>query len=243
MDQQSMFWEYMMKEMDNLENIPVSTVIQEAGGAQHVHLVVVDILKGFCETGALSSKRVSEVIEPVKNLADSLLEKGMPTRNLLFLQDDHPVDAPEFASFPPHCVRGTEEAEIVEPLRPLLETQGAELYTKNATSGLFAVNQNNRRFFDELEERMKDEAATFLVVGDCTDLCIYQNAMGIRMLANEKNHKNVRVMVSKTHTQTYHLSVEDSRSSGAMAHDGDVMDTVFFYHMKLNGIEVYRNWV
>lgn len=243
MDQQSAFWEYMLKEMDNLENIPLSTVIEEAGGAHHVHLVVVDILKGFCETGALSSERVSEVVKPVKSLAEALLEKGMPTRNLLFLQDDHPADAPEFASFPPHCVQGTEEAEIVEPLRPLLEAQGAELYTKNATSGLFAVNQNNGRFFDGLEERMKDNAATFLVVGDCTDLCIYQNAMGIRMLANENNHKNVRVMVSKKHTQTYHLSVEDARSTGGMAHDADVMDMVFFYHMKLNGIEVFRSWV
>ncbi len=82
---------------------------------------------------------------------------------------------------------------MVDELKPLLGRDGVRVFRKNATSGLFGRDEGGERFFEYLEKRFAEGPVTFVVVGDCTDLCIYQNAMGIRLLANEHNAR-VRVM-------------------------------------------------
>ena len=37
---------------------------------------------------------------------------------MLFIKDAHTKDSKEFDSFPPHCIKGTEEAELVDELKP-----------------------------------------------------------------------------------------------------------------------------
>ncbi|OYD07700.1 isochorismatase family protein [Paludifilum halophilum] len=234
------FWEYIDHVVSDLRTVSLPEVIEEAGGVDRVHLVLVDILRGFCAEGPLASARVNEVVQPVRGLADQLLEHGMPDQNLIFLQDSHQEKDPEFNAFPPHCVKGTDEAKVMEPLRPLLERQGVQLFLKNATNGMFGSRNDGQRFHEQVEERLQQGKAAFIVVGDCTDLCIYQNAMGIRLLANQLQ-ADTRVIVSRRHTRTYHMSVEDAREMGAMAHDGDLMDELFLYHMKLNGIDVVQD--
>jgi len=46
------------------------------------------------------------------------------------------------------------------------------------------------------------------------------------------------VIVPANCVQTWHLSVEDAEDLPAMPHHGDLLHTVFLYHMALNGIEV-----
>jgi hypothetical protein len=127
----------------------------------------------------------------------------------------------------------------VDELQPLLERGGVRVFRKNATNGLFGKDEGGERFYEYLEKRFAEGPVTFIVVGDCTDLCIYQNAMGIRLLANEHNAR-VRVIVPLEHVRTYDVPVEVSEKTGAPAHDGDVMDQLFAYHMMINGIEVVR---
>ncbi|PTM59448.1 isochorismatase family protein [Desmospora activa] len=214
----------------------VSAILAQAQGAERVYLVFVDIIRGFCDEGVLASERVREMVKPVRSLADAFLAQGLPASNLLFLQDDHPADAVEFAAFPPHCVRGSGEEETVEELRSLVEMEGAQLFRKNATNGLFGVNTAGEPFHAFLR-RVLTEPVTFVVVGDCTDLCIYQNAMGIRLLANQDNVQ-ARVIVSRSHVRTYDLPVAAAKQIGALPHDGDLLDVVFLSHMRQNGIDV-----
>ncbi|WP_245739762.1 isochorismatase family protein [Thermoflavimicrobium dichotomicum] len=231
------FLSYIKETVDQFPSVSIRDLVQRVNGANRVYLVFVDIIKGFCETGPLSSKRVNEMVAPVAELADQLLNEGMPSKNIVFLNDDHPANAVEFAAFAPHCIRGTAEAEVVDVLKPIQELKGVQTFKKNATNGLFGVNDQGQTFHAWLEETFDKGESVFIVVGDCTDLCIYQNAMGIRLLANEKNAP-VHVVVSKEHVRTYDLSVEQAKQLKALAHDGDFMDLVFLYHMKLNGIEV-----
>lgn len=230
------FLDYAEAILSNQPVETVSTILEQAGGPESVYLVFVDIIRGFCDEGALASERVRKMVEPVRSLADAFLEKGVPGGNLLFLQDDHPQDAVEFTAFPPHCVRGSGEEETVEELRPLVEQAGAQVFRKNATSGMFGVNPDGEPFHAYLR-RQFTRPITFLLLGDCTDLCIYQNAMGIRLLANQ-DQAQVRVIVPQSHVQTYDLPVTVARERGGLAHDGDLMDQIFLYHMLLNGIEV-----
>lgn len=239
MERRDRFFDHVAKRLAALPAESVSSLIDQSGGPERVVLVLVDILKGFCEMGPLASERVAEMVAPVKELAEALLKRGVPAKNLVFLNDAHPEDAVEFSAFPPHCVRGTAESEVVDELQPLLNRDGVRVFRKNATNGLFGRDEEGERFFEYLEKRFADGPVAFVVVGDCTDLCIYQNAMGIRLLANEHNAR-VRVIVPLEHVRTYDLPVEVSEKTGVPAHDGDVMDELFAYHMLMNGIEVVR---
>jgi nicotinamidase-related amidase len=81
------------------------------------------------------------------------------------------------------------------------------------------------------------EVDRFIIVGDCTDLCIYQMAMGLRLDANARQIRR-RVIVPADCVDTYHLPVETARTIGAVPHDADLLHKIFLYSMMLNGIEV-----
>lgn len=226
----------MEEQVQQSPAITVDELISKAGGVDHLYLVYVDIIKGFCEVGPLSSARVQEMVQPVVQLTESLLDKGLPSSNLIFLNDAHPEDAVEFGSFAPHCVRGTVESEVVDVLRPYQELAGAQTFAKNATNGLFGVNQDGIPFHETLSHIfIQSPKSTFVVVGDCTDLCIYQNALGIRLLGNERN-ANVEVIVPTPHVRTYDLPIKVANEIGVFGHDADFLDLVFLYHMKANGV-------
>jgi nicotinamidase-related amidase len=240
MEKMVSFYQYLAQLVEQAPKETVSRLISQVGNVSRLYLVFVDILKGFCETGPLSSQRVNEMVKPCAELAKCFQDHGVPEENFVFLHDAHSQDAAEFAVFPPHCIRQTDEAEIVEPLRPFYELSKANRFFKNATNGLFAVNEDGKVFHQWLEEIFAGGQAAFVIVGDCTDLCIYQNAMGIRLLANERNAQ-VRIIVPRSHIRTYDLSIEDARRIGALAHDADFLECVFLYHMKLNGVEIFSH--
>jgi nicotinamidase-related amidase len=237
MEKANAFLAYMSQQLADTPTLSLSDLVQKAGSPDRVFLVFVDIIKGFCEAGALASRRVNEMVEPVTKLAYQLLGQGLPNENLIFLNDYHPANAVEFHTFAPHCIGGTVEAEVVEPLKAIQERPGARTFRKNATNGMFGINDQGTRFFEWLEQVFDQGPSVFVVVGDCTDLCIYQNAMGIRLFANEKNAQ-AHVIVPQTHVKTYDMPIESAKQLGIWAHDADLMDLMFLYHMKLNGIEV-----
>ncbi|MFC7440592.1 cysteine hydrolase family protein [Laceyella putida] len=229
--------EYMERVVTGAPEWPIAQIQAQVGSWNRVYLVFVDVLKGFCEVGPLASPRVREMVKPVAELAQILEAQGLPAENIIFINDDHPVDAVEFAAFAPHCVHGTPEAEVMDELKPFAEKPGVQVYRKNATNGLFGVNEAGVRFCDWLQRAFAEGPSCFIVVGDCTDLCIYQNAMGIRLLANQLNAKT-QVIVPVSHVRTYDLPVEKAEQIGALAHHADLLDTVFLYHMQLNGIQL-----
>lgn len=237
LEKSNAFLSYMAEQLTQLSPETISNLIHKAGSVDRVYLVFVDILKGFCETGPLASQRVGEMVQPVAELASQLLDRGLPDENLIFLNDHHPPDAVEFQIFAPHCIRGSVEAEVMEPLRAMQQRPGAKTFLKNATNGLFGTDADGLRFFEWLEQVFAKGESVFIVVGDCTDLCIYQNAMAIRLLANEKNAQT-HVIVPQSHVRTYNLPVEQAMQLGVLAHDADLLELVFLYHMKMNGVDV-----
>jgi nicotinamidase-related amidase len=152
---------------------------------------------------------------------------------ILLIQDAHEPDAVEFQAFTPHCIRGTVEAETVDEIKSLPFYNRMVLLEKNSIhSGL------NTGFSDWLARN--PELDTFIVVGDCTDLCIYQLAMHLRLDANS-TQKARRVILPADCTQTYDLPVEVARQYNTFPHDGNLLHAVFLNHMALNGIEVVQS--
>jgi len=191
-------------------------------------VVSVDVINGFCYEGPLASPRVAGIVEPIAQLFQQTWDCGV--RYFLLTQDTHEPDAVEFGQFPPHCVRGTWEAETVEAFTALPFFDKMLVLQKNSiSSGI------NTGFAEWLEAH--PEVYTFIVVGDCTDLCTYQLAMHLRLDSHARQLPR-RVIVPANCAQTYDRSVETAEEQGGLPHPGDLLHATFLYHMTLNGIEV-----
>ena len=203
--------------------------------AQQGHIAVfsVDMINGFCHEGVLSSPRVKSIIPAVVSTFENAYKIGV--REFILAQDCHTPDSVEFADFPPHCQVGTSEANTIPELANL---PFANLYKVVAKNSLNAFHGTG---LGEWLETHRDLYA-IIVVGDCTDLCVHQTAMHLKLHANAHNLK-MRVIVPENAVQTYDMPVETASAIGALPHNGDFLHLVFLYHMRLNGIEVVREIV
>ncbi|MDP9750470.1 cysteine hydrolase family protein [Thermoanaerobacter pentosaceus] len=234
------FLNYLFDFYSNLDNKSLSSIIYNAGGPQNVSILIVDMVNGFCKSGPLSSPRIAGIIEPIKNLIKASHKKGI--KNVFFINDSHTVGATEFSEFPQHCVRGSFESEIVDELKETIEGEPV-VFEKNSLNAFFGGElEGGNEFLKKILDMIKEGKSTFIVVGDCTDLCVYQTAMSIKMIANANNLK-VNVIVPENCVETYDASVKTAQSLKIMPHDGDLIHTMFLYHMKLNGIEVVKELI
>jgi nicotinamidase/pyrazinamidase len=128
-------------------------------------ILVVDMLKGFLEEGrALFCGQQARRIIP--RIADLLAQKkGAET---IFLCDSHKPDDAEFKMFPPHCIEGSDESQIV----PELAHFKGRRIPKTRYSGFFNTN---------LEQVLKDiSPSKVTVVGVCTDICVLHTVADLR---------------------------------------------------------------
>lgn len=202
-------------------------VVARAGGPERVAVLVIDMIRGFCEAGPLSSPRVGELAGPVADHVQAAVRHGVD--RIVAFCDRHSPDAREFQAYPPHCLKGTAESEVIDALARLPFWSSRREFDKNSLSAFFAG--------DHLPEMLRDGVNTFVVVGDCTDLCVFNAAMPLRLYANQHG-LDVRVIVPASAVDTYDLPVDRARAVGTPPHPGDLFHRVFLYSMAINGIEV-----
>lgn len=193
-------------------------------------LFSVDMINGFCTEGPLASPRVQGVVPEVVATFENAYAVGV--RDFLLAQDTHAPDAPEFASFPPHCVAGTSEAQTIPELAQLPFADRYQIFPKNSLDAFHDTDLSKW-------EQIHSDLSVAVVVGDCTDLCVHATAMHLKLHANAHNRK-LRVIVPANAVQTYDMPIETAKQVGAMPHNGDVMHLMYLYHMQLNGVEVVR---
>ncbi len=122
-------------------------------------VLVLDMLKGFLEEGypLYCGEQARRIIPRIGKLLQQELDKGSKA---FFICDSHDPDDLEFKMFPPHCVSGTEEAEIIAELRDY----PGEVIAKNRYSGFYNT---------VLDERLQAIRPDKLIVcGVCTDICV-----------------------------------------------------------------------
>jgi nicotinamidase-related amidase len=226
LEQSQPFLSYLTDWQAQLPTLDLAAELKEP---QRAAVISEDLVKGFCTVGPLSSPRIQAVAAPAVRLVKRAHELGVS--HFLLLQDTHEPDAVEFGSFPPHCVRGTEESETVPELAALPFAKQFTIIPKNSLNPALALS-----FQDWLVRH--DAVQAFIIVGDCTDLCVYQIAMALRVRANDLQQRDLRVIVPSDCVDTYDLPVDVARSMGAMPHAGDLLHLIFLYHMALNGVEV-----
>jgi nicotinamidase-related amidase len=210
-------------------DLPEMALEEVVSDPTRVAILSVDLVKGFCTEGPLASPRVAGIVHAAVRLFERAYDLGV--RHFLLSQDTHDPNAVEFSAFAPHAVEGTSESETIDELKALPFSDTFHIITKNSISSSIGTDLDGW-----LEAH--PEVTTFIIVGDCTDLCVHQAAMHLRLRANVMGLRDVRVVVPADAVQTYDMPVDVAAGLGILPHGGDLLHTVFIYHMALNGVEI-----
>ena len=130
-------------------------------------VLVVDMVVGFMEPGhnLYCGDESREIIPRVQELIERERADG---GDVIFICDTHDPDDLEFQMFPVHCVRGTEEAEVIAELRGY----EGETIRKRRYSAFFET---------DLEDRLaRLNPDKVIVCGVCTDICVMHTAADAR---------------------------------------------------------------
>lgn len=175
-------------------------------GSHAKAIIVVDMLVGFCRRGALASPRLDRV---TPRIVEYLERERAAGAGLIFLVDTHAPDDPEFAMFPPHCVRGSGEDEVVPELRAL--AADGHVLRKRRYSGFSGTR------LDELLRELAPDVVE--VVGVCTDICVLHTVAGLR-------DRDYAVVVRREMVETYDAPSHEADEANrfALAHMRDILD-------------------
>jgi nicotinamidase-related amidase len=182
--------------------------------ADETVLVIIDMINGFAREGALMSPRIEALIPVIAELSEECGRLGI--KKLAFA-DSHTAKSPEFGTYPPHCMRGTSESEMVEELKVI---GGYLLIPKNSTNGFL-----EKGFQDWLDQN--SGIRNFIITGDCTDICIQQFAITLKTWFNRKD-EYCRIIVPVNAVDTFDLGL----------HDADLLNAVTLFSMSGNGVEL-----
>jgi nicotinamidase/pyrazinamidase len=132
-------------------------------------LIVTDMLAGFLEEGKplYCGDDARKIIPFVRDKVEEFVQAGEP---VIFIADSHAPDDAEFKMFPPHCVAGTDETELVEELIPFKDK--GTVVPKTRYSSFH--NTTLAQLLTELDPDVVE------VVGVCTNICVLYTVEELR---------------------------------------------------------------
>lgn len=180
-------------------------------------LIVVDMVNGFVNEGVLHDKNIRKIVPRQLELLEEAEKKGSL---IILVKDTHNNNATEFKRFgnTTHCIKGTSEAELIDELKPFEQKDNVITVEKNSTS---LMESPEFREIVKQAENLKE--VNF--VGCCTDICVFNGAMGLANYYDEWN-RDVTINVHEDAIATYS---EDER--------GEYIESAKLL-MKLQGINL-----
>ena len=176
-------------------------------------ILVVDMVNGFCKSGALASDRCAEIIPAVSEFLERV-----PNTRKIFVRDCHSESAEEFKSFPPHC-HLPQESAVVDELYAEFSENGD--LPKNSTNGFYALLQS----IPEISAY-----SNIAVGGVSTDICVMQLCLSLKSYFNEIN-ASTNVIVFTDLVETYDSNL----------HNADLMNMFALKLMEQAGVQIFKN--
>jgi nicotinamidase-related amidase len=130
-------------------------------------VLVVDMLRGFMEEGypLYIGAGARSIIPNIQQLLEIETAGGS---QIFFICDNHDPDDLEFKMFPPHCIEGTAEAEVI----PELAGYPGEIIPKKRYSGFYGT---------ELEGKLKElQPDKLIICGVLTNICVMHTTADAR---------------------------------------------------------------
>lgn len=224
------FLNWLLNWSKNLKELDLESEIRSRGGPERLAIIIQDMTLAFCCEGPLASERVRSLIDPIVDVLKTANSLGMET--FARLEDHHKPDALEFKQFGRHATEGTIESQTVPEIAGLPFAHKFTLIPKNTLHP--ALGTDFDRWLDQ-----HPEVNQFVVVGDCTDLCVYQTAVYLKLRANARQLEQ-DVIVPENCVQTYDASVEVALPKGITPHDANLLHLIFLQHMALCGVRVVK---
>jgi nicotinate phosphoribosyltransferase len=130
-------------------------------------ILVIDMLRGFLEEGypLYCGIEARSIIPNIQKLLESELQQGS---KIFYLCDHHIPNDPEFKMFPPHCIEGTVETEIIPELSPY----PGEIIPTRTFSSFYNTSLDKRLTVIKPE--------TIVVCGVCTHICVLHAVIDAR---------------------------------------------------------------
>lgn len=197
---------------DTLASLP-SLRLEELTPGQTA-LFLVDLVNGFATEGPMASPRVSALVPPTAQLTARCHERGIP---VVAFADAHTPDSLELASYPPHCLRGTSETQLCPEIAAAAPLTRME---KNSTNGFVEP---------AFEGWLAGHAAvdTYIVAGDCTDICVQHFVLTAKAWHNARN-RPLRILIPVDLVDTF----------DAPGHPADVLGAAALYFMQAAGAQL-----
>ena len=167
-------------------------------------LIVVDMVNGFVREGAMASPNIESIIPRIEKLVNEYLDDN---KGVMYIKDTHLEDAREFKRYPVHCVKGTNEAEMVDELKKYENM--ALVYEKNSTSAVFAKD-----LLEDLNKMKNLEKIT--VTGCCTDICVMNLVIPLQNYLDEIN-RDIIIEVVEDAVETYDAPYHEAKEWNDMA--------------------------
>ena len=166
-------------------------------------LVIIDMINGFAKEGALADPKINKITPAIVKEIKLAQKAGYP---IVFLKDEHSKNDPEFKTYPPHCIKGTEESKIISEFKPYLKS--FRIIPKQTTNGFATAD------FLQIVETMKFD--NVIVCGCCTDICIYEFASALHTYL-EKHHLATKIIVHEDEVATFDSPVHKARREHQVA--------------------------
>lgn len=205
----------LLKELNNLKNnlLELNTENISNLNLSKTILFIVDMNNGFAKEGLLYSPRVENLIKPIENFSKHICSD---LNRIIAFTDSHDENSIELLNYPTHCLKNSTESDIVDEIKDI---KNLEIIQKNSTNGFFVLNDID---FDDIDN--------IIIVGDCTDICIYQLSITLKSYFNQ-NNINKNIIVPMNLVDTYNID---------NVHNAELLNIVFLNSMIQNGINVVK---
>ena len=205
----------LLKELNNLKNnlLELNTENISNLNLSKTILFIVDMNNGFAKEGLLYSPRVENLIKPIENFSKHICSE---LNRIIAFTDSHDENSIELLNYPTHCLKNSTESDIVDEIKDI---KNLEIIQKNSTNGFFVLNDID---FDDIDN--------IIIVGDCTDICIYQLSITLKSYFNQ-NNINKNIIVPMNLVDTYNID---------NVHNAELLNIVFLNSMIQNGINVVK---
>ena len=157
-------------------------------------LIVVDMVNGFVRDGVLHDLEIAKIIPAqIKLIKETLADGGL----VLFIKDTHDKNSTEFKRFnnTTHCLKESDEAELVDELKQFEGMENTISIEKNSTSFMEAPK------FREIALELVN-VNEYGICGCCTDICVVNGAIGLANY-NDQWNKNVVIKAYMDAIATY----------------------------------------
>ncbi|XP_074285991.1 nicotinamidase 1-like [Silene latifolia] len=207
----------------------------------HNGLVLVDIINGFCTVGAgplapaEENSQISGMIVEAERVARMFCEKSWPV--MAFIDSHHP-DVPEHP-YPPHCLTGSDESNLVPALRWLEQEPNVTIRRKDCYDGFIgSIQDDGSNVFVNWIKTNKIKS--LLVVGVCTDICVLDfvcSTLSAKTRGFLSPLDDVAVYSNGCATFDFPLEVAQTHKHG-LAHPQELMHHMGLYMAKQRGAKI-----